>query len=187
MILPIYGYGHQVLREKGKDIGPEYPNLEAFIENMFETMYNAQGVGLAAPQVGVSIRLFVVDASPMADAGKDADLQDFKRVFINPEIIAEKGDIWAYEEGCLSIPDIREQVRRHGEIVIRYLDEKFVAHEETFDGMKARIIQHEYDHIQGVLFTDRISPMRKNVNKARMQKISQGQIDPAYRMRFAGK
>lgn len=186
MILPIVAYGDPVLKRKAKDIDPEFPGLKELISNMYETMYNAQGVGLAAPQIGRSIRLFIVDTAPFADAEEeDAErLKDFKRTFINAEIIEEEGDEWAFNEGCLSIPDVREDVNRHSEILMRYQDEDFKTHEEKFDGLIARVIQHEYDHIDGVLFTDKLSPLKKQLLKGRLNNISKGKVRVDYRMKF---
>ncbi|MDX5325999.1 MAG: peptide deformylase [Bacteroidota bacterium] len=186
MILPIVAYGDPVLKKRAVDIGKDYPNLESLIENMFETMYNANGVGIAAPQVGLGIRVFVVDGVGFAEEG-DEDyevLKDFKKVFINPEILDEEGDEWAFSEGCLSIPDIHEDVFRKPDLRIRYLDENFEEHEETYTGMPARIIQHEYDHIEGVLFTDRLSGLRKRLLKGKLSNISKGKIDVGYKMKF---
>ena len=182
MVLQIIAYGHDALREMSKPIKEDYPDLAELIENMYETMYNAHGVGLAAPQVGINIRLFIVDGTPMEE--DDPKLKDFKKVFINPQIIEEEGKRWNYEEGCLSIPDIREQVSRKEEIRLQYVDENFIEHTETFDGMRARIIQHEYDHLEGVLFTDHISPLRRKLLKARLGKISKGDIHSDYPMKF---
>ena len=167
MILPIVAYGTPVLKKKGKDITPEYPAFEQLLENMWETMYEANGVGLAAPQVGIAIRLFIVDASPFADDDElteeeQKQLTGFKKVFINPQI-EESGEEWAFNEGCLSIPDIREDVYRQEEIQIRYWDENFKEHTEQYTGLAARVIQHEYDHIEGVLFTDKLSPLKKRL------------------------
>ena len=189
MILPIIAYGDPVLRKMGKDITNEYPNLDGFLENMFETMYEARGIGLAAPQVGVPIRIFIVDATPFEE---DEDLSEeertflstFKQVFINAKIIEETGDEWAFNEGCLSIPDIREDVFRNDTIKIEYLDEKFEKHTKEFDGIVARIIQHEYDHIEGVLFTDKLSALKKRLLKGKLSNISKGKINVDYRMRF---
>jgi len=189
MILPIVAFGDPVLRKKCKEISKEYPKLDILIENMFETMYGARGIGLAAPQVGVPIRLFIVDASPFDD---DEDLTDeertfvadFKKVFINAKITSEEGDEWAFNEGCLSIPDINEDVFRQPKITIEYLDENFKEHKETYKGIVARIIQHEYDHIEGVLFTDKLSPIKKRLIKGKLANISKGKIDPKYRMKF---
>ncbi len=192
MILPIVAYGDPVLRKVGEPIGPDYPNLSQLIEDMYETMYNAYGVGLAAPQVGRAIRLFVVDTDPFS---KDEDLSQeerdalagFKRTFINAKIVSEEGPEWAFNEGCLSIPEVREDVFRKSIVTIEYEDENFQKHTETFDGLVARVIQHEYDHIDGVLFTDLISPLKKQLIKRRLNNIFEGKIQPDYRMRFAKK
>ena len=188
MILPIVPYGDPVLKRKAMDIDAGYEGLNELIENMYETMYQAHGVGLAAPQVGLSIRLFVVDGAPFAEDEDDAeDLKDFKMVFINPEIIEETGDAWGFVEGCLSIPNIREEVVREEEILIRYLDENFNPHEEKFSGYRARIIQHEYDHVEGILFTDRISPLRRRMLRGKLNDITRGKTDVGYRMRYPVK
>jgi len=189
MVLPIVAYGDPVLKKVGEEIDEDYPGLNELIANMWETMYEASGVGLAAPQVGKSIRLFIVDASPFAEdeeySEKDRKVfENFKKVFINPYIVEETGDEWPFNEGCLSIPDIREEVNRKPKVVLNYLDESFVEHEETFEGVPARIIQHEYDHIDGVLFTDRISPLKKRALKKKLTNIAKGNIDVRYRMRF---
>ena len=189
MILPIIAYGDPVLRKKAKDIPEDYPKLEELIRNMWETMYGAYGVGLAAPQVGLPIRMFIIDTSPFAE---DEDLsneereqlKDLKRVFINPVITEEKGDEWAFGEGCLSIPDIREDVFRKPEISIEYYDEDFNKHVEKYDGLAARVIQHEYDHIEGILFTDKLSSLKKRLIKGKLKNISKGKINVDYRMRF---
>ncbi|SFZ94000.1 peptide deformylase [Flaviramulus basaltis] len=189
MILPIVAYGDPVLKKKATDISKDYPKFDELLENMFETMYNAFGVGLAAPQIGVPIRLFVVDTTPFSE---DEDLTEeeqkalkgFKRVFINAQITNEEGDEWAFNEGCLSIPDVREDVFRKPNITIEYLDENFKPHTETFDGLAARVIQHEYDHIEGVLFTDKLSSLKKRLIKGRLTNISKGKINVDYRMRF---
>ena len=188
MILPIVAYGTPVLKKKGKDITPEYPAFEQLLENMWETMYEANGVGLAAPQVGIAIRLFIVDASPFADDDEltekeQKQLTGFKKVFINPQI-EESGEEWAFNEGCLSIPDIREDVYRQEEIQIRYWDENFKEHTEQYSGLAARVIQHEYDHIEGVLFTDKLSPLKKRLIKGKLNNIAKGNIDVDYKMRF---
>ncbi|PQJ73959.1 peptide deformylase [Polaribacter gangjinensis] len=189
MILPIVAYGDPVLRKKSEEISKEYPNLQELIANMKETMYNASGVGLAAPQIGKAIRLFVIDASPFADdedLNKEENevLKNFNRVFINPKIIKEEGEEWSFNEGCLSIPDIREDVWRQPTITIEYQDEQFEKHTETLSGLAARIFQHEYDHIEGVLFTDRISSLKKRLLKKKLENISKGKIKADYRMRF---
>lgn len=189
MILPIVAYGDPVLRKETKEITKDYPNLDTVLENMFETMYEARGIGLAAPQVNLPIRLFIVDATPFED---DEDLSEeeqkfvstFKKVFINARILEESGDEWAFNEGCLSIPDVREDVFRQPNIVIEYEDENFKKHKETFSGMVARIIQHEYDHIEGILFTDKLSPLKKRLIKSKLANISKGNVSIEYRMKF---
>lgn len=182
MKLPIIAYGDPVLKRKGEAIDQDYPDLAELIDNMFETMYAAHGVGLAAPQVGRSIRLFVIDASPFAE--DDAVLKDFKKVFINAEMLDEEGEKWLFNEGCLSIPDIREDISRYPDIRIRYTDENWVEHEESFTGLAARVIQHEYDHIEGKLFTEKLSPLRKAMIKSKLEAISRGQVDVDYKMKF---
>ncbi|TGV02984.1 peptide deformylase [Flavivirga rizhaonensis] len=189
MILPIVAYGDPVLKKKGKDITKEYPKLDTLLDNMFETMYNAYGVGLAAPQIGLPIRLFLVDTTPFAEdedltAEEQKKLKDFKRVFINAKITKEEGDEWAFNEGCLSIPDVREDVFRQPKITVEYVDENFKPHTEVFDGLIARVIQHEYDHIEGILFTDKLSSLKKRLIKGRLTNISKGKISVDYRMRF---
>lgn len=180
MKLPIVAYGDPVLRKKAEDIPKDYPELQELISNMFETMYNASGVGLAAPQVGLPIRLFVIDLSDKEEPGYES----FKKVFINAEILEEKGVLWDFNEGCLSIPDIREDVRRLDTVVISYYDENWVHHEETFDGMGARVIQHEYDHIEGKLFTDKLSPLRRAMLNSRFEAIKKGAVKVDYKMKF---
>lgn len=180
MILPIYTYGNKVLREKAKEINSQYPEIHNIIKNMFDTLYAADGVGLAAPQIGLSIRLFIVDATVMKN--EHPELADFKKVFINAKILKEEGEEWYYNEGCLSLPGIREDVLRKKIITIQYLDENFNEHIDTFDGIKARIIQHEYDHIEGILFIDRLSPLRKTLLKSRLTLIAKGKIIPKYKI-----
>lgn len=189
MILPIVAYGDPVLKKMAVEIAADYPGLNALIENMYESMYAAHGVGLAAPQIGKSIRLFIVDASGFVqeDDEEYEALKDFKRTFINPIIVDEEGEEWAFEEGCLSIPDIREDVFRQPDVTLRYLDENFVEHTEKFTGIAARVIQHEYDHIEGVLFTDYLSPLKKRMLKGRLANISKGKISVDYRMKFPAK
>ncbi|MBU2997868.1 peptide deformylase [Cellulophaga baltica] len=189
MILPVIAYGDPVLRKVGKDITAEYPNLEKLIDNMWDTMYNASGVGLAAPQIGLPIRMFVIDASPFADdddlsAEEKEALNGFKKVFINAKIEEETGDEWTFNEGCLSIPEVREDVSRKETIVISYLDENFKEHKDTFGGLLARVIQHEYDHIEGVLFTDKLSSLKKRIIKGKLGNISKGKVSADYRMKF---
>lgn len=189
MILPIVAYGDPVLRKEGEHISAEYPKLKELIANMYETMYDAYGVGLAAPQVGLAIRLFLVDTTPFAEDEdlndkEQAQLKDFKRTFINAEILEESGDEWAFNEGCLSIPEVREDVFRKPKIKIQYQDEDFNTHVEEFDGLVARVIQHEYDHIDGILFTDKLSTLKKRLIKSRLNNISKGNINVDYKMRF---
>ena len=189
MVLPIVAYGDPVLRKESEEITKDFPNLDVLIENMFETMYQARGIGLAAPQVGEAIRLFIVDATVFED---DEDLSkeereftsNYKRIFINAKITAETGDEWAFNEGCLSIPDVREDVFRQPQITIEYQDENFKKHKETLSGIVARIVQHEYDHIEGILFTDKLSPLKKRLIKGKLANIAKGKIDVDYRMRF---
>lgn len=189
MIIPIIAYGDPVLRKMGVDIDKEYPNLNELIENMKETMINARGVGLAAPQIGKAIRLFIVDTSPF---GEDEDLNDkereylgsFKKVFINAKILSEEGVEWAFNEGCLSIPGITEDVFRKEKITLEYFDENFEKHTEVIDGMAARVIQHEYDHIEGVLFIDKIASLTKRLIKKKLENISKGLVDTDYKMKF---
>lgn len=189
MLLPIIAYGDSVLRQVARPITPEYPDLNQLIANMLETMYAAHGVGLAAPQVGLSIRLFVIDSRPMFDDDdgnpppSDAE-QGVRRVFINAEMLQNTGKVWAYTEGCLSIPQVREDVKRPSDIVIRYYDEQFNLHEEAFSGMTARVIQHEYDHIEGKLFIDYLSPLKKRLLQRRLERITQGDVSVKYKMRF---
>jgi peptide deformylase len=189
MILPILAYGDPILRKKGKVISKDYPKLDVLLENMFETMYEAKGIGLAAPQIGLPIRLFIVDASPFGDDEEYSEeerefLSTFRQVFINAKIIEETGDEWAFNEGCLSIPDIREDIFRNEDILIEYYDENFKKYTEKFNGIVARIIQHEFDHIEGVLFTDKLTPLKKRIIKGKLSNISKGKIDIDYRMRF---
>ena len=186
MVLPIVAYGDPVLRKRGKDIDEDYPNLQELIDNMFETMEAAGGVGLAAPQIGQSIRLFIVDTEGFAgEEDEDEEtLRNFKRVFINPEIVEESGEEWAFNEGCLSIPEIREDVTRQKELTINYLDRNFEEQEETLDGLRARVVQHEYDHIEGILFTDHLGPLKKRMLKGKLSNISKGKISVNYKMKF---
>lgn len=189
MILPILAYGDPILRKMGKEIPKEYPKLEALLENMFETMYAAKGIGLAAPQIGLPIRLFIVDATPFEDDEEYTEeerkfFSTFRQVFINAKMIDETGNEWAFNEGCLSIPDIREDVFRNGDITIEFYDENFKKYTKNYNGIVARIIQHEYDHIEGVMFTDKLSPLKKRIIKGKLANISKGKIDIDYRMRF---
>jgi peptide deformylase len=192
MILPIVAYGDPVLKKESEEINKDYPQLNELIANMFETMYNAKGVGLAAPQIGKSIRLFVVDGSPFADLEEEDEfdpraegIENFKKVFINPIIEEESGQKWAFEEGCLSIPKIRENVFRKENLVITYFDENWNFHEESYSGYAARIIQHEYDHIDGILFTDHLSSLKRKLLSKRLSNIANGNIDIKYKMKFS--
>ncbi|MFV0572165.1 MAG: peptide deformylase [Xanthomarina gelatinilytica] len=189
MILPIVAYGDPVLKKLGEEINKDYPNLKELIDNMYQTMDGAYGVGLAAPQIGLPIRLFIVDTSPFAEdealsPEEQKELKAFKRTFINAQIIDEEGDEWAFNEGCLSIPEVREDVFRKPTITITYFDENFEKHTETFTGLIARVIQHEYDHIEGILFTDKLSTLKKRLIKGKLANISKGKISVDYRMRF---
>jgi len=189
MILPIVAYGDPVLRKVAVAIDAEFPDLEKLINNMKETMYNASGVGLAAPQIGKAIRLFLIDASPFAEDDDLSEeertvLKSFNRVFINPKILEEDGEEWIFNEGCLSIPDVREDVSRQPKITIEYQDENFTIHTETLEGLAARVFQHEYDHIEGILFTDKLSTLKKRIIKKKLENISKGKISADYRMRF---
>ena len=189
MILPIVAYGDPILKKRASEISKSTPKLDETILNMYESMYGAHGVGLAAPQVGLSIRLFLVDTSPFADdeeysVEEQEKLKDFKRTFINAKIIEETGVEWSFNEGCLSIPNVREEVLRKPVIKVEYLDENFNTHTEIFDGLIARVIQHEYDHIEGILFTDKVSTLKKRILKGKLSNISKGKTSVDYRMRF---
>ena len=189
MILPIVAYGDPVLRKVSKDIDKDYPDLDQLIDNMWETMYASHGVGLAAPQIGRAIRLFVIDTEPFSDdedlsEQERSQLAESKMVFINAKIIEETGEEWSFNEGCLSIPDIREEVMRQPTVTIEFCDENFEKKTQTFDGILARVIQHEYDHIEGILFTDKLSPLKKRMLKGKLSNISKGKIQVDYRMRF---
>ena len=179
MIYPIVVYGHPVLKKKAKDIVKGEIDVQQLAEDMFETMEQADGIGLAAPQIGKSIRMFVIDASKM----ENPEVNDFHQVFINPKVLNEEGEEWDFEEGCLSIPEIREDVSRQESLTIRYFDENWLEHEKTYNGLKARIIQHEYDHIEGILFTDHLSPFKKRLLKGKLTSISKGKVQPSYRIK----
>ena len=190
MILPIVGYGHPVLKTKAKKINKSFESLSNIINNMWETMYNANGVGLAAPQIGLSIRLFIVDTKPFSDdesldQEESLKLKSFKKVFINPEILDENGEAWDFNEGCLSIPEIRADVKRSETIKIKYYDTNFIEQFEEFDGLIARVIQHEYDHIEGILFTDKISPLKRKLLRRKLLDISKGKVPTDYLMKFS--
>lgn len=191
MILPVVAFGDPVLKKVCEEIEEDYKDLNVLIDNMFETMYEASGVGLAAPQIGKAIRLFIVDASPFAEVeeGDEPDplakgCKGFKKVFINPIIEEETGEEWAFAEGCLSIPKIREDVFRKPNIKVSYFDENWEFKEEEFTGYGARVIQHEYDHVEGILFTDHLTPLKKRILKKKLVNISKGDIDIHYRMKF---
>ena len=190
MIYPIVAYGAQVLRKKAAHISPDYPGLQELITNMWETMYYSSGVGLAAPQINKDIRLFIIDSTQIfenqdeADKGKYPDEPGIKRVFINAEIISEQGDEWPYNEGCLSIPRIREDIYRRPEVILQFQDEEFQTHTETFTGITARIIQHEYDHTEGKLFIDYLKPLRKKLLQRKLADISKGLVKVDYKMTF---
>lgn len=183
MIFPIRAFGDPVLRKKCLPITSDYPELKQLIDSMFETMYDSNGVGLAAPQIGKEIRLFIIDTNAFEDKKKPG----LKKVFINAELIKETGNTWDFEEGCLSIPRIREKVNRHPDLLIKYQDENFKWCEDTFSGIEARVIQHEYDHIEGVLFVDHLSPFKKQLIKGKLLDISKGKVDVDYKMKFYTK
>lgn len=191
MILPIVAYGSPVLRKVAKDIDTDYPNLQLLIDNMWDTLYASNGVGLAAPQINKDIRLFLVDSQQVfehqdeEDKGKFPDEPGIKRVFINAHIQECQGDDWAYNEGCLSIPKIREDVNRPAVVTLQYLDEQFQPHTETFNGLTARIILHEYDHLEGKLFIDYIKPLKRKLLQRKLSDITKGKIKVDYRMLFA--
>ena len=192
MILPVMAYGSSVLRKVGKDIDEDFPNLNELLVNMRETMLNSYGVGLAAPQIGLPIRLFMVDTAPFEENDEYSEeerafFKSFNRVFINAKITKEEGESWVFNEGCLSVPGINEDVSRKPDITIEYLDEDFKKHTETFKGLIARVIQHEYDHIEGIIFTDRVSPFKKRILKRKLENISKGKVDVSYSMRFPKK
>lgn len=180
MIFPIYAFGDPVLKKKALEISKEYPNLKKLIADMFETMYQSKGVGLAAPQIGLSIRLFIADGAPF----EEEEVADFKEVFINPVIKTEEGELWKFNEGCLSIPNVREDVQRKETLTIEYYNDAWEHKVVTYSGLAARIIQHEYDHVEGVLFTDRISPLRRRLLKNKLTEISKGNVDVDYKMKF---
>ncbi len=185
MMLPIYTYGQPVLKKIAKDIDKNYKGLNEIIENMFETMDKSEGVGLAAPQIGLSIRLIVIDATPMAEEEKS--LENFKKVLINAQIIEEDGTEWYYKEGCLSVPGIREEIKRKPNIRIQYYDENFKFYDEKYDGIKARIIQHEHDHLEGKLLIDRLNPLKKRLLKSKLNNIIKGNVEVKYKVKFAKK
>lgn len=183
MILPIYAYGQAVLKKKGKEIDKDYPELETLLANMWETMYEAHGVGLAAPQIGKAIRIFMIDTIQIMEEGKEDE--GLKKVFINAQKVEEGGTPWIYEEGCLSIPDVRGDIERPAQIKLRYQDENFKEHTEIFTGINARVIQHEYDHIEGILFTEQLKPLKRRLVKRKLENIKKGKVSIDYKMRFA--
>jgi peptide deformylase len=185
MTYPIFIYGHPVLRKEAEDIDEDYPDLQQVISDLFETMYNSEGLGLAAPQIGKSIRIFVIDGTPVAD--DEPSLTGFKKAFINAHITEKCGELQPMNEGCLSIPNLREEVNRESHIRIEYYDEDWVFHDEVFDGYKARIIQHEYDHLDGILFTDKVSPLKKRLLKSKLVAISKGKFEASYRTILANQ
>lgn len=191
MVLPIIGYGAIVLKTKAKEIPADYPELHKLISDMYETMYDASGVGLAAPQIGKSIRLFVIDTSPFDtddfEQNSGFEVKSVKKTFINPVMIDESGENASFEEGCLSIPNIREHINRKSDITIKYQDENFTHHQGTFSGILARVIQHEYDHLEGTLFTDKISPFKKKLIKGKLNNIMIGKVSVDYKMKFFKK
>ena len=186
MIYPIYVYGMPVLRKVARDIDRDYEGLEQLLEDMWETMYQAEGVGLAANQIGIPDRILVIDATRVEDE-EDESLKEFKKVFINPHIIEEDGEVWEFNEGCLSIPEVREDVKRKPRIRLQYMDENFNSFDEYLEGYKARILQHEMDHLNGILFTDRISPLRKRLLNAKLKAISKGITEVKYKIKFPRK
>lgn len=192
MILPIVGYGDPILRKKCDNIDSDYPEINELVDNMFETMRHASGVGLAAPQIGLAIRLFVVDCSPFSEdddlsVEEQNYLSTFQRTFINAKIVKEEGKEWSFNEGCLSIPGVRENVKRKSIITIEYLDENFNKHTEVLDGYAARVVQHEYDHIEGILFTDKLSGLKKKLNNKKLQNIIDGKVYTDYKMKLMSK
>jgi peptide deformylase len=185
MILPIYLYGHPILRKVTKDIPLDYPNLKTLLANMFETMYKADGIGLAAPQIGLEDRILVIDLSPLAE--DEPSFNGFKKVFINAHIIEKSGEEEAVDEGCLSVPNIHEKVPRQNKIRIQYLDENLQPHDEVYEGYKARVIQHEYDHLEGIVFVDLISGIRKQINRSKLNRIMKGDVNCSYKIKSAPK
>jgi peptide deformylase len=185
MVYPILIYGHPVLRKVAEDIDKNYPDLDQLINDLFETLYKAEGLGLAAPQIGKSIRIFVIDGKPIGD--DDPDLAEFKKVFINAHVVERSGDLMPMTEGCLSIPNLREEVNREAHIRLTYYDENWQFNDEEYDGYKARIIQHEYDHLDGILFTDKVSPLRRRLLKSKLLAISKGKFEADYKTILQGQ
>ncbi len=184
MVLPIYAYGHPVLKKMGEEIDKNFVALNELIDNMWETMYYAKGVGLAAPQIGLAIRLFVVDTAQINKDEDNEKIQGIKKAFINPTIVSESGNPWSYEEGCLSIPNILGDVERLDKVTLHYWDENFLEFNENFDGMTARVIQHEYDHIEGKLFIEKLSPLKKKLISRKLENIKKGNVSANYRLKF---
>jgi len=185
MIYPITVYGDPVLRKVAEPVGRDFEGLKEFIDNLFDTMYHSDGVGLAAPQVGKALRIFVIDASPVAD--EEPELKDFKKAFVNPEILERRGDEWIMNEGCLSLPEIREDVTRPAYVKIKYRDENFEEHMEEHSGFAARVIQHEYDHLDGILLIDHLTPLKKRLLKGKLTAISKGKVKTSYQITLPGK
>ncbi len=183
MKLPIYAFGQPVLKKVAQDISPDYPELTALLEDMWETMYASHGIGLAAPQIGFSVRIFLVDTIQILDEDKKSE--GIKKTFINPKVVEETGDFWAYEEGCLSIPHIRGDVERQKKVRIQYLDENFQPHDEIYEGINARVIQHEYDHLEGILFVEKLKPLKKKLIQKKLNAIKTGNVEADYKMKFA--
>jgi peptide deformylase len=186
MLLPIYAFGQPILKKVCEDITPDYPNLDKLIADMWDTMYDAQGVGLAAPQIGLGIRLFVIDTVQL-EKDDNPTFKGFKRVFINAQKVEETGSKWSYEEGCLSVPNIRGEVFRQPNLKIRFLNAQFEGETMTLDGVNARVVQHEYDHIQGIMFTDHMNPVKRTLIRHKLEKIRVGKIKTEYKMKFAAK
>ena len=182
MILPVFAFGQPVLKKRATDINKDYEGLKSLISNMWETMYAAHGVGIAAPQIGVSVRLFIIDSIQIMEEEKKAE--GIKKVFINAQIIEETGELWSYEEGCLSIPNIRGDVERQQKVRIQYLDENFEKHDEIYEGINARVIQHEYDHIEGVLFVEKLKPLKKKLIQRKLNDIKTGKAKADYKIKF---
>ena len=182
MILPVYIFGQPVLKKKGLDIGPDYEALDTLIADMYETMYGAKGVGLAAPQIGLNIGLFVVDTVQMME--EDKKDQGIRKTFINARIVEESGEPWSYEEGCLSIPNISGDVERMPKIRVTYMDENFIEKDEVYDGIHARVIQHEYDHIEGILFTEKLKPLKKKLIQRKLNDIKAGKMQVDYKVKI---
>jgi peptide deformylase len=185
MTYPIVIYGHPILRKVTEEIDKDYPGLDQFISDLFETMHNSEGMGLAAPQVGKSIRIFVVDGTPLTE--DEPELADFKKVFINANIVERSGELQLISEGCLSIPNLREEVNRESHIRIEYYDENWQFHDEEYDNYKARIIQHEYDHLDGILYTDKLPPLRKRLIKSKLTAITKGRFESDYKTILQGQ